>query len=75
MRLLRDYTHWMKFEPGMNCDVMKSLLKEMSQEGFNPHGFMVGLLLDEVKIKSGLQYPLADREICHLADRENKAYS
>lgn len=56
MRLLRDYTHWMKFEPGMNCDVMKSLLKEMSQEGFNPHGFMVGLLLDEVKIKSGLVF-------------------
>ena len=27
------------------------LKPEMSQEGFNLHGFMVGLLLDEVKIK------------------------
>ena len=32
----------------MNCDAIKSLLKEMSQEGYNPHRFMVCLLLDEV---------------------------
>ena len=35
-RSLRDYTHWMKFESGMNSDVIKSLRKEISQEGFNP---------------------------------------
>ena len=46
----------MKFEPGMKSDVIKSLLKEMSLEGFNPHEFMVGLLLDKVKIKSGLVF-------------------
>ena len=38
----------MKFESGMNSNVIKILLNKMSQEGFNPHGFMVGLLLDKV---------------------------
>ena len=53
LRLLRDYIHWIKYPcSGTNINVIQSLIKDITHEGFDPHGFKVTVLVDEMKIKS-----------------------
>ena len=55
-RLLRDYTHWTKFQVGISASSIQCLMKEMIHEGLNPEGLKVGIIIDEMKIKSGLVF-------------------
>ena len=48
---LRDCTHWIKYPcSGTNINAIQFLIKDITQEGFDPLGFKVAVLVDEMKI-------------------------
>ena len=55
-RLLRDYTHYVKFKTGTDADIIDCFKKEVTNEGFQFDGLKIGLLIDEIKVKSGLVF-------------------
>ena len=55
-RTLRDYTHFMKFDAGVNGDVVKRLKEDMKFEQCSPSYKKVTVSMDEMKIKSSLVF-------------------
>ena len=53
-RTLCDYTHVMTADVGVSSSMIARLKDEMNFDGCTESGLKVGLLMDEMKIKSGL---------------------
>ena len=54
-RTLCDYTHVMSVDVGISSSVMKRLKNDINYEG-SGENYKVGILMDEMKIKSGLVF-------------------
>jgi len=55
-RTLQDYTHIIKFQAGTSSEIINRLKKDMDFEHSSPSQRKVGLLTDEMTIKSGLVF-------------------
>ena len=55
-RTLQDYTHVTKFEAGTSSAVIERMKKDMDFNHLSPSQRKIGLLMDEMKIKSGLVF-------------------
>ena len=56
-RTLRDYSHWCEVQNGVHFDFIKQAQKTLQQEGVDARDSeQFVLLLDEMKIKSGLVF-------------------
>ena len=77
-RTLQDYTHVMKFNAGTSSDVMERFKRDVGREKC-PKKF--GLLMDEMKIKSGLVFSKSSRrlvgfiELCNVSSDLKKLES
>ena len=55
-RTLRDYTHFITFDAGVNAKVVMRLKEDMQFEQCSPSYKKVTIMMDEMKIKSGLVF-------------------
>ena len=55
-RTLRDYTHVMKFDAGVSGEVVQRLKEDMNFDKCSSSQKKVTVLMDEMKIKSGLVF-------------------
>ena len=65
-RTLRDYTHYIKAEVGVQPDVTKQLVPEVNIDSLEDWQKYVALVFDEVKIKEGIVYNKHDCRIIGL---------
>ena len=69
-RILRDYTHVVKKGTGFNTDIVDMLHKEVYRDGEDPlpHQKIVGIVQDEIRIKSDLVYDKHSGELIGFVD-------
>ena len=67
-RTLRDYTHFIKSEPGFTADLDKFLTKEANIETLPEWKKHVVLVLDELKIKESLVYEKHNTRVIGFTD-------
>jgi len=53
---LRDYTHWRSVQNGVHFQFIQKAKQVMAQEGFEKVDNQFALIMDEMKIKSGLVF-------------------
>ena len=62
-RTLRDYTHFIKLETGIQAKVTEQLISETNFDDLEEWQKFVGIIFDEMKIKEGLVY---DKHECKI---------
>ena len=62
-RTLRDYTHFIKSETGIQAKVTEQLISETNFDDLEEWQKFVGIIFDEMKIKEGLVY---DKHECKI---------
>ena len=68
-RTLRDYSHWCTTQNGVNFDFLKQARKVLEQEGVKSvDQQQYVLLLDEMKVKTGLVFSKESGELVGFAD-------
>ena len=71
-RTLRDYSHWCTIQNGVNFDFLKQARKVLEQEGVKSvDQRQYVLLLDEIKVKTGLVFSKESGELVGFADLES----
>jgi hypothetical protein len=70
-RTLRDYTHWMKSDPGFSDSVDRELVKEAKIDHVADFQKHVCLVFDEVRIKEDLVYDKHSLKIIGFVDLGN----
>ena len=68
-RTLRDYSHWCTTQNGVNYDFLKQARKVLEQEGVKSDDQrQYILLLDEMKVKTGLVFSKSSGELVGFSD-------
>ena len=68
-RTLRDYSHWCTTQNGVNYDFLKQARKVLEQEGVKSDDQrQYVLLLDEMKVKTGLVFSKSSGELVGFSD-------
>ena len=65
---LRDYTHWCSVQNGVILPFIQKAKRVMAQQGFQKVDYQFALIMDELKIKSGLVYRKHTGELVGFCD-------
>ena len=67
-RTLRDYTHCIKFSAGMKSSIVHRLKDDINFEKCTPSEQKVSLIINEVKVKSGLVFTKSTGQLVGFID-------
>ena len=67
-RTLRDYTHWCSVHNGIQVPFIQQMKKELDRQGIVGTKRVLCLLMDEMKIKSGLVFSKSTGELVGFSD-------
>ena len=67
-RTLRDYTHWCSVKNGVHFAFIDRAKRVIAQEGFGKEDKQFALIMDEMKVKSGIVYRKHTGELVGFCD-------